>query len=147
MTLTDPSPAVRGLIQAVRDRGWAIHRWAPGANQAPDIVGAVWMWEDGAADVVVIRSHLMGSAYRAMPCADCWAPAAVTIWDMAPPEEVLRDVLSWEPHSEERQQREAVRPPPGLVLPPAARQQLTQHIDLPHAPRPIVVPPMTTFGT
>ncbi|MGB3440484.1 MAG: hypothetical protein WBA97_17185 [Actinophytocola sp.] len=145
MTLADPSPAVRALMQRMRDRSWTIHRWASGVGQVPEIVSAVWMWEDGAADVVVIRSHLMASAYRAMPCVDCWEPAAVTLWDMAAPEKILREVLGWEPYGEEGRRREAVRPLPGLVLPLAARQRLTQYIDLPHLPEPIVVPPIPVF--
>lgn len=134
-------PAVTRQLEGLRRRGWALHRWTPDVDEPAEVIGAALMWDDGAADVVVLRSHLMGAAYRAMPCRDVFEPISVTLYTMATPTRVLDDVVLWEPYGEESVRRESVRPPGGLVLPAPIRRRYVHMIDMPHTTDPIVVPP------
>ena len=139
--LTNLPPVVIAQLDEMRDRGWTIHQWAPKGDDPTEILAAVHTWEDGTADVVLLRSHLRGAAYRAMPCRDVFEPLAITYWELAVPVRLLAAVLKWDPAGQERRRPEPRRPLPSMVLPAAVRRQLTLMVDLPGGDAPLVAPP------
>ncbi|MGB3441643.1 MAG: hypothetical protein WBA97_23095 [Actinophytocola sp.] len=132
---------VRLLLETMTRRGWTLYEWGHGSGSEPEVRGAAFFWDDGAADVVLVR-RTGAVAYRTPPCRDAFEPEFVTEWDSGVPVHALRAALTWDEYGKERVQRPLVTPPPGCALPPAFRHGLTESVRTPNNPHLMVRPAM-----
>jgi hypothetical protein len=133
-------PEIRLLLDTMTERGWTLYEWGHDTNAEPEVRGAAFFWEDGAADVVLVRRQ-RAVAYRTPPCRDVFVPEYVTEWDAGLPVHTLRAALTWDAYGKERIQRPLVSPPPSECgLPRALRNSLTESVRTPHSPNLMVRP-------
>jgi hypothetical protein len=118
-----------------------LYEWGHSSGSEPEVRGAAFFWDDGAADVVLVRKT-GAVAYRTPPCRDVFVPEFVTEWDSGVPVHALRAALTWDEYGKERVQRPLVTPPPGCALPPAFRHGLTESVRTPNNPNLVVRPAM-----
>ncbi|MBB4907077.1 hypothetical protein [Actinophytocola algeriensis] len=134
---------IRLLLDKMTRRGWTLYEWGHSSGSEPEVRGAAFFWDDGAADVVLVR-RTGAVAYRTPPCRDVFVPELVTEWDSGVPVHALRAALTWDEYGKERVQRPLVTPPPGCALPPAFRHGLTESVRTPNNPNLVIRPAMRT---
>lgn len=132
---------IRLLLDKMTRRGWTLYEWGHSSGSEPEVRGAAFFWDDGAADVVLVR-RTGAVAYRTPPCRDVFVPEFVTEWDSGVPVHALRAALTWDEYGKERVQRPLVTPPPGCALPPAYRHGLTESVRTPNNPNLVIRPAM-----
>lgn len=132
---------VRLLLDTMTQRGWTLYEWGHGTGTEPEVRGAAFFWDDGAADVVLVRGR-GAVAYRTPPCRDVFVPEYVTEWDIGMRVHTLRAALTWDEYGKERIRRPLVSPPPGCALPRAFRNSLTESVRTPNNPTLMVRPAM-----
>jgi hypothetical protein len=146
-----PSPAqqaetieleLRLLLVKASQLGSMIYEWC-NANGEPEARAVAYLWEDAAADVVIVRVRTNeGVAYRTPPCNDHFVPAHVTERERGTPVHVLRAALTWDHWGKERAPRPFSSPPPDFGLPLDFRLGHTEKLLMPRAGAPIIRPPM-----
>ena len=138
---------VRLLLDTMTQRGWTLYEWGHIRNAEPEIRGAAFFWQDGAADVILVRTD-SAVAYRTPPCRDVFVPEYVTEWATGRPAHALRSALTWDPYGKEPIYRPLVSPPPAECgLPRALRNSLTESVRTPNNPNLMVRPAMTATHT
>lgn len=133
---------LRLLLVKASQLGSMIYEWC-NANGEPEARAVVYLWDDPAADVVIVRVRTDEAvAYRTPPCNDPFVPIHVTERERGTPVHVLRAALTWDHWGKERVPRSFNQPPPGFGLPLQFRLSHTEKLLVPRAEAPIIRPPM-----
>jgi hypothetical protein len=128
------------LLGEMRRRDWTLYQWGPGPGQPPELLGAAFFWDDGAADVVVIRNSTAAAAYRTPPCRDIFVPKHVTHVASGAPLHVARTALTWDEYGKEGILRPFITPPASCVLPVSYRLRFTETVTTPGSSAPVIRP-------
>ncbi|WP_133906233.1 hypothetical protein [Actinophytocola oryzae] len=129
------------LLDKMTQRGWTLYEWGHSSGAEPEVRGAAFFWDNGVADVVLVRRH-GAVAYRTPPCHDVFVPEFITEWSSGVPAHTLRVALTWDECGKERTYRPLMSPPPACALPRELRNSLTESVRMPRNSHLTVRPPM-----